>query len=108
MVLKIRGGGKPDNGIGESQDEALTVDQPLLIGEVSEEDWSKSNSDEEKKEQESTIAFATIEFCVSLQEDEVTLIVIEGLNMFWKETLNHCIPHMMMTLKRKFKGGNNM
>ena len=61
-----------------------------------------------EKELESTIAFATIEFCVSLQEEEVTLIVIEGLNMFWKETLNHCIPHMMMTLKRKFKGGNNM
>ena len=25
--------------------------------------------------------------------------------MFWKETRNYCIPHMMMTLKRRFKGG---
>ena len=37
------------------QDEALTVDQPLLIGDIAEEDWSKSNSEEEKKELELTI-----------------------------------------------------
>ena len=29
-----------------SQDEALTVDQLLLIGYIAEEDWSKSNSEE--------------------------------------------------------------
>ena len=28
--------------------------------------------------------------------------------MFWKKTHNHCIPHMMMTLKRRFKGKNNL
>ena len=48
------------------QNEALTFDQLLLIGEFSEEDWSKSNYEEEHKELESTIAFATIDFCVSL------------------------------------------
>ena len=91
-------------GVVIRQDEAPTVDQLLLIGEISEEDWSKSNSEEEKKELELTIAFATIAFCVSLQGGEVPLIVIEGLNMFWKETRNHRIPHMMMTLKGRFKG----
>ena len=40
-----------------------------------------------------------------LRGEEVPLIVIDGLNMFWKETRNHCIPHMMMTLKGRFKGG---
>ena len=45
-----------------SQDKALTVDKLLLIGEISEEDWSKSNSEEENKELELTIAFATIDF----------------------------------------------
>ena len=55
-----------------------------------------------------TIAFATIAFCVSLQVEEVPLIVIEGLNMFWKEAWNHRIPHMMMTLKGRFKGENNI
>ena len=45
-----------------SHDEALTVDKLLLIGEISEEDWSKSNSEEENKELELTIVFATIAF----------------------------------------------
>ena len=95
-------------GVVRSQDKVLTVDQLMLIGEIDEEDWSKSNSKEEKKELESTIEFAIIFFCVSLQGEEVTLIVIEVLNMFWKETRNHHIPHMMMTLKGRFKGENNL
>ena len=49
------------------QDEAMTVDQLLLIGEIAEEDWSKSNSEEKKKEMDSTIEFATISFCMSLR-----------------------------------------
>ena len=44
------------------QDEALTVNQLLLTSEISEEDWSKSNSEEENKELELTIVFATIAF----------------------------------------------
>ena len=35
-------------------------------------------------------------------------MVIEGLNMFWKKTQNHNIPHMMMTLKGRCKGRNNL
>ena len=48
--------------------------------------------------------FSNIDFFLSLQGEEVPLIIIEGLNMFWKDTINHCIPHMMMTLKGRFKG----
>ena len=66
------------------QDEALTVDQLLLICEISEEDWSKTNSEKANKELELTIEFATISFCMSLQGEEVPMIVIEGLKMFWK------------------------
>ena len=73
-------------GVERSQDEALTADQLLLFGDIAKEDWSKSNSKEEKKELESTIAYSTIDFCVYLQGEEVPLIAIEGLNMFWKET----------------------
>ena len=28
--------------------------------------------------------------------------------MLWKETMNHCNPHMMMTLKGRLKGKNNL
>ena len=49
------------------QDEALKVDKLLLIGAIAEEDWSKLNSVEEKKELESTIEFSTINFYMSLR-----------------------------------------
>ena len=87
-----------------SHDEALAVDKLLLIGEISEEDWSKSNSEEENKELELTIVFATISFSCLYKGGGGPLILIEGLNVFWKETQNHRIPHMMMTLKGIFKG----
>ena len=50
-----------------SQGEALTVNQLILIGEISEKDWLNSNSEEKKKEMDSTIEFATISFCMSLR-----------------------------------------
>ena len=34
--------------------------------------------------------------------------MIEVLNTFWKETRNHRIPHMMMKIKGRFKGENNL
>ena len=33
-------------GVARRQDEALTADQLLLIGEIAEESWSKSNDEE--------------------------------------------------------------
>ena len=45
-------GAKRIIGVLRSQDEALTVNQLLLIGDISEEYWSKSNFEEEKKELE--------------------------------------------------------
>ena len=55
-------GAKRRMGVARSQDEALTFDQLLLIGEISEEDWSKYRCEEEKMELESMIAFTTINF----------------------------------------------
>ena len=74
-----------------SQDEELTVDQLLLICDIADKDCLKSNSEEEKKELESTTALTKISFCVSLRGEEFLLIVTEGLNMFWKENRNHRI-----------------
>ena len=39
-------GGKRRMVVVRRQDEALTVYQHLLIGDIAEEDWSKSNSEE--------------------------------------------------------------
>ena len=42
------------------QDMALTVDQLLLFGNISDKYWFQSNYEEENKELESTISFFTI------------------------------------------------
>ena len=59
-------GTKHRMGVVRRQYKLLMVNQLLLIGEITEEDWSKPNYEEEKKELEPTISFATIAFCVSL------------------------------------------
>ena len=94
-------------GVVRRQDEALTVDQLLLIGDIYEKDRVKSNSEEGKKKAELITLFATIAFFLSLKWEEVPLIIIQGLNMFWNDTWNYRITHMMMTLKGIPKGENN-
>ena len=47
MVLKIHARGKRIMGVVRSKDKVLTVNQLLLIGEIAEKYWWKSNSEEE-------------------------------------------------------------
>ena len=101
-------GEKRSMGVVIRQDEALTIDQILLISDISENDWLNSNSEKEKKELNSEIEFSKIAFCVSTQGDKVPLILIKGLNMFWRETWNHRTPYMMMTTKGRFNGEKNL
>ena len=54
------------------------------------------------------MAFVIIGFCLLLRGEEVPLTCIDGLLAFWEETREHEIPHMMITLKGKFKGKNNL
>ena len=101
-------GAKRRMGVHRRQDEALPVDQLMAVAELAESDWQKSVSEEEKKEIESVMAFVVVGFCLSLRGEEVPLIVIEGLLEFWDETMAHEVPHMMITLRGKFKGENNL
>ena len=101
-------GAKRRMGVIRKQDEALTVEQLLGVAELAEMDWQKSKCESEKKEIESMMAFVVIGFCLSLRGEEVPLTVIEGLLTFWEETKKHKHPHMMVTLKGKFKGEQNL
>ena len=101
-------GTKRRMGVIRKQDEALTVDQLNTIMELGEKDWRKSKCDEEKKEIESLMAFIVIGFCVSLRGEEVPLVALDGMLEFWDETKCHPTPHMMITLRGKFKGENNL
>ena len=95
-------------GVTRKQDKALMADQLLLIGNISKKDWVQSNSEEEKKALYLTTEFATIAFFMSLRVEEALIIIIESLYMFWKDTRNHRTLHIIMKLKRRFKGENNL
>ena len=90
------------------QNEALTVEQLMAVCALAEKDWQTSQSEEEKKDIENSMAFIIIGFCVSLRGEEVPLVAIEGLLTFREETRAHDSPHMMVTLKGRFKGENNL
>ena len=49
-------------GVVRKQDEALTVEQLLLVCEIAERDWNRSKYEEEKEEIESVISFLIIGF----------------------------------------------
>ena len=101
-------GAKRRMGVIRKQNEALTVEQLLGLTELGECDYQKSTCENEKRDIENLLAFVIIGFCLSLRGEEVPLTCIEGLLTYWEKTRQHRIPHMMITLKGKFKGEQNM
>ena len=101
-------GAKRCMGVMRKQNETLTVEQLTAICELAEKDWQASKSESERKDIESVVAFVIIGFCISLRGEEVPLVALEGLLAFWKDTMEHSVPHIMITLKGKFKGESNL
>ena len=101
-------GAKRRMGVMRKQDEALTVDQLLGILEIMEKDWRSSTCEEEKKDIEEIAAFVVISFCVALRGEETPMTSVDGMAEFWKETRRHRIPHIMVTLRGRFKGEQNL
>ena len=101
-------GAKRRMGVIRKQNEALTVPQLLAISNIAETDYQKSSCERERKDIEEMMSFLIIAFCLSLRGEEVPLTCIDGMLEFWKDTLRHETPHMMITLKGKFKGENNL
>ena len=66
-------------GVIRKHNEALTVDQLLILCELAEKDLRCSVSEQEKKDIESLLAFVIIGFCISLRGEEVPLVAIDGL-----------------------------
>ena len=101
-------GTKRRMGVCRKQNEAITVNQVMAVCEIAERDWSLSQSSAERKHIEEVVTFMVVGFCISLRGEEVPLIAIDGLIKFWEETKAHSTPHMMITLKGRFKGENNL
>jgi hypothetical protein len=100
-------GAKKRMGVTRKQNEALMSSQLLALLEVIEEDWIASPEGPAKKRLEEVAAFVCIGFSGSLRGEEVSLISIKGMIEHWESSRHHRIPHVMITLRGKFKGEQN-
>lgn len=102
-------GAKRRMGIIRKQDEALTIAQLLLLLEVAEEMWREARQYPARRRRiEEVSAFVCIGFCALLRGEEVPLISIMGMLCYWEASKSHKIPHVMVTLRGRFKGEDNL
>ena len=97
-------GAKLRMGVTRRQQEALTANMVMAVIYVAEGDWQQTVEEEERKDIEEVVTFMLISFCGALRGEEVPLVAIEGLLKFWRETQEATTPHIMLTLRGRFKG----
>jgi hypothetical protein len=97
-------GAKLRMGVTRRQQEALTANMVMAVIYVAEGDWQQTVDEEERKDIEEVVTFMLISFCGALRGEEVPLVAIEGLLKFWRETQEATTPHIMLTLRGRFKG----
>ena len=102
-------GAKRRMGVVRVQDEAITTRQVVGVLEIAEEEWNDEElGTDRKKRLEEVAAFICIGFCASLRGEEVPLTDIAGLITFWEDTLKAEMSHVMVALRGRFKGEDNL
>jgi hypothetical protein len=88
----------------QRQNEALTSNLVLALSVEAKWMWSEASDEKEKEMWEEVMCFALLEFGAVLRKEEVPLVLLSGLLGFWDKSTTSDIPHIMVTLKGKFKG----
>ena len=101
-------GAKRRMGVKRKQNEALTSKQLLGLLAIAEEEWIRTNDEEVRKRLEEVASFTCIGFCASLRGEEISLTSIMGMLQFWDSSQGYHIPHLMITLRGKYKGEQNL
>ena len=91
-------------GMIRKQNEALTSPLAMAVCRAAEFRWSRTELDASKEELEDTVCFMLLAFTAGLRGEEVPLVSLEGLLVFWEESRLHEDKHAMLTLKGRFKG----
>ena len=88
------------------QNEALTSKLVLRIRmcSVAEGEWRAAQNPARQIDVEDTVCFMLLGFGARLRGEEVPLVNLEGLLMFWMETREEEDRYMMITLQGRFKG----
>jgi hypothetical protein len=91
-------------GMIRKQNEALTFALVVAVCRLAEAKWLETNKEATKEELEDTVCFMLLAFTAGVQGEEVPLLLMEGLLMFWEESRTEEDHHIMLTLKGRFKG----
>jgi len=101
-------GAKKRMGVVRKQNEALSSKQLLALLEIAEARWAELPEGPEKKRLEEVVAFICIGFSASLRGEEISLTSIQGMIEYWESSKNYRIPHVMVTLRGRYKGEHNL
>jgi hypothetical protein len=97
-------GNKLRTGQTRRQNEAFTSDLVVACCHVAEGLWDEMGTEEEREKLEELMAFMLLEFGAALRGEEVPLVSLAGMLAFWEECITNEHPHIMVTLKGRFKG----
>jgi hypothetical protein len=86
------------------KNEAFTSKLIVAMTEVAELLYSEESNDKELEKIEELLAFILLEFGAALRGEEVPLTSLKGMVTFWEEATQASSPHVMVTLKGRFKG----
>ncbi len=95
-------------GVIRKQNEALSSQQLLVLLEIAEARWRELPEGPEKKRLEEVAAFVCIGFSASLRGEEISLTSIQGMIEYWESSMRYRIPHVMVTLRGRYKGEHNL
>ena len=105
-------GMKRRTGVFRKQDEPLTMAQLLGILEMGDADWQAARTTHEQKRIEELMCFLIVGFMLSLRGEEIPLTDLEGIVSYWADgrdaTIWNLPRHIMITLKGRFKGEDNL
>ena len=91
-------------GILKRQNTPLTSEAVLCLMRMMEEEYAKAKP-ELQEELEELACFVLASYAGGLRGEEVPLLYLKGMMKYWEEGRTHRIPHVMLTLMGRFKGG---
>ena len=101
---RFHAGSRYRRGINRRQDYALMPQTLLGMLEMMEESWEASEVPSEREAIEDVAIYAILTYVAGLRGEEVPLLDFRGMREFWNETKNAEVPHIMLTLRGRFKG----
>ena len=95
-------------GVERHQNEALTLEIVLALDRVAEVRWAEAQRETEREKIEEVMTYTLCAFGAGLRGEEVPMLSMRrGLLTFWEKTTEADCPHVMLTLKGRFKGETN-